>query len=132
MEAWTMTNKSEPPFDDGGEPRSGLRYLPVEADSELRKKIEADATIDPEHLGTLSELELLLTSDAEKDRVFLGSLDHDGRAILDDLLKVAIGEIELEHSTVVGIVNVMILRMLDIRAALEEKVLGRLLNGNRW
>jgi hypothetical protein len=64
--------------------------------------------------------------------VFLGSLDHDGRAILDDLLKVAIGEIELEHSTVVGIVNVMILRMLDIRAALEEKVLGRLLNGNRW
>jgi len=115
-----------------GEPRPGLRYLPVEADSELRRKIEADSTIDPDHLGTLSELKLLLTSEAEKDRVFPASLNHEWRAILDDLLRVAIREIEIEHSTVVGIVNVMILRMLDIRAALEQKALGRLLNGNQW
>jgi hypothetical protein len=126
-----MKDKSKPPFHDGGESRLGPRYLPVEAGSELRKKIEADSTIDPEHLGTLSELKHLLMSDTEKDRVFRGSLDHDGRAILDDLLKVALREIELEHSTVVGIVNVMIVRMLDIRGALEQKELGRLLNGNQ-
>jgi hypothetical protein len=123
--------KSKPPqVDAGGESRSGPRYLPVEAGSELRKKIEADSTIDPDHLGTLSELKLLLTSEAEKDRVFPASLNHEWRAILDDLLRIAIREIEIEHSTVVGIVNVMIFRMLDICGALKEKALGQLLNGN--
>jgi hypothetical protein len=105
---------------------SRQRYLPIEADSERRQKIEADSTIDPDHLGTLSELKLLLASEEEKTRVFCGTLDREGRAILDDLLEVAISEIEVEHATVVGIVNVMILRMLDIRVALELKDLGRL------
>jgi hypothetical protein len=44
------------------------RYLPIEADSALRRKIEADPTIDPDHLGTLRDLKLLLASDEEKAR----------------------------------------------------------------
>lgn len=90
------------------------RYLPIEADEARRQLIAADSTIDPEHLDTLDGLKLLLTSDAEKTRVFCGGLDREGRAILDDLLEVAIREIEVEHATVVGVVNVLILRMLDI------------------
>jgi hypothetical protein len=114
---------------ESGEDRfaSKPRYLPVEADSERRRKIEADAMIDPEHLGTLSELKLLLTSDQEKTRVFCGTLGQEARVILNDLLATAIGEIEVEHATVVGIVNVMIVRMLDICGALQLKDLGRLL-----
>ena len=112
-----------------GEKRSASqpRYLPIEADSERRRKIESDLTINPDHLGTLSELKLLLASDAEKTRVFCGCLDQEARAILDDLLEVAIEEIEVEHATVVGIVNVLLLRMLDIRGALRIGELGRLL-----
>ena len=112
-----------------GEERSDNRprYLPIEADSERRRKIEADPTINPDHLGTLGGLKLLLTSDEEKNRVVRGSLGPEARAILDDLLEVAIEEIEVEHATVVGIVNVMILRMLDICVALQHEDLGRLL-----
>jgi hypothetical protein len=94
-------------------PRSE-RYLPIEADSELRAKIEADSTIDPDHLGRLNDLKLLLTSDAEKMRVFCGSLDQEARVILNKLLEVAIREIEVDRATVVGIVNILILEMLDI------------------
>jgi hypothetical protein len=102
------------------------KYLPIEADSEQRKKIEADPTINPDHMDTLDGLKLLLASEAEKTRVYCGTLDEEGRFILDDLLAVAISEIEVEHATVVGVVNVMILRMLDIRAALKHNDLGRL------
>jgi hypothetical protein len=118
-----------PTHQASGEERSTSqpRYLPIEADSERRRKIEADSTINPDHLGTLGELRLLLTSDEEKTRVFCGCLDQEARAILDDLLEVAIEEIEVEHATVVGIVNVLLLRMLDIRGALRIGELGRLL-----
>jgi hypothetical protein len=100
--------------------------LPIEADSERRRRIEADPTIDPDHLGTLNDLKLLLVSDDEKVRVFCGSLDQEARVILTKLLEVAIREIEVESATVVGIVNVLILRALDIHSALGRQELGRL------
>lgn len=103
------------------------RYLAMEADDVLRQQIETDPRINPEHLDTLDGLKLLLTSDAEKARVFLGTLGHEAQEILDDLLEVAIGEIEEEHATVVGIVNVLILRMLDIVVALRRNDLGEIL-----
>jgi hypothetical protein len=95
------------------------RYMPIEANNARRQQIEADLTIDPQHLDTLDGLKLLLASEEEKTRVFLG-LDQEGRDILENLLEVAIGEIEQKHATVVGVVNVLILRMLDIRGALRR------------
>jgi hypothetical protein len=110
----------------GGDRPPSQRYLPIEADSERRRRIEADPTIDPDHLGTLNDLKLLLVSDDEKVRVFCGSLDQEARVILTKLLEVAIREIEVESATVVGIVNVLILRALDIHSALGRQELGRL------
>jgi hypothetical protein len=104
------------------------RYLPIQADDAQRQRIEADPTIDSDHLGTLNDLKLLLTSDAERDRVFRGTLNQELQVILDHLLKVAIGEIEVEHATVVGVVNVLLLRMLDICVALRRDELGRLMH----
>jgi len=93
------------------------RCLPIEADDSLRKKIEAHPTISAgHHLNTLDNIKLLLLSETEKDRVFCGGLGRQGRDILNDLLTVAIGEIEEEHATVVGIVDVLIERALDIYA----------------
>jgi hypothetical protein len=97
------------------------RRLPIEADDDLRRQIKADPTIDPEHLDTLDGLKLLLT-DAEKDRVFFGGYDRKARAILNDLLRVAIQEIEVEQATVVGIVNVLIMRMMDICGDLRSDI----------
>jgi hypothetical protein len=105
------------------------RYLPIEADDVRRQQIEADVPVNPDHLGTLKDLRLLLASDVEKTRVFCGTLDQEAKQILDDLLEVAICEIEQEHATVVGVVNALILRMLDIRVALRrdelEQLIGR-------
>jgi hypothetical protein len=100
--------------------RPAPRYLPIEADDARRQQIAADPTIDPEHLDTLDGLKLLLTSEAEKTRVFCGTLDPELQIILESLLDVAIREIEVEHATVVGIVNVLILRMLDTCAELRR------------
>lgn len=142
-----MNDNSEPPFvvkdsgyvDDAGHVEPNLdvdtrrnrptsrRYLPVEADSERRQKIEADPTINPDHSGTLNDLKLLLKSDAEKDRVFFGTLNQELRVILDDLLRVAITEIEVEHATVVGVINVLTLRMLGICVAIRRDELGRII-----
>jgi hypothetical protein len=66
-------------------------------------------------------------SDAEKMRVYPSGLDQEQQVILDDLLEVAIREIEVEHATVVGVVNVLILRMLDIRGALRGCDIGSLI-----
>ena len=106
---------------------SDQRHMPIEADNELRRRIEADPSADPEHLGKLDHLVLLRTSSEEKERVYLSSLDRVSSEILDDLLEVAIDEIREEHATVVGIVNVMIARMLDITVALRQRELWRLL-----
>jgi hypothetical protein len=103
------------------------RCLPIEADDALRKRAEADPTIDPQHLETLDDLKLLRTSDGEKDRVYCGTLDEEAKDVLDHLLEVAVREIEGEHATVVGVVNSLILAMLDIRVALRRDELGRLI-----
>lgn len=101
------------------------RYLPIEADSALRHQIAAGSTINPEHLSSLNDLKLLLTSDAEKIRVFCGTLDPELQIILECLLDVAIREIEAEHATVVGVVNVLILRMLDSCVELRRNSMPR-------
>jgi hypothetical protein len=103
------------------------RYLPIEADDALRKQAETDPTIDPQHLETLDDLKLLLALDGEKDRVYCGTLDEEAKDVLDHLLEVAVREIEGEHATVVGVVNSLILAMLDIRVALRRNELGRLI-----
>jgi hypothetical protein len=69
----------------------------------------------------------LRDSEEEKDRVFCSTLDQESGYILDDLLQTAIEEMEIEHATVVGIVNVMILRVLDIIVALRRGELELLL-----
>jgi hypothetical protein len=102
-------------------------YLPIEADEDLRKRIEADLNIDPVHLETLEDLKRLLDSDAEKDRVFCGSLDSTAKEVLDLLLEVAIREVEGGFSTVVGVVNKLILGALDIRVAERRNMLHQLI-----
>jgi hypothetical protein len=106
------------------------RCLPIEADNALREKIKADSTINPDHLGTLAEMKLLLASDAEKARVFPNGLGDEARAILDDLLQLAIDVIEHPDATVVGLVNELTLRVLDIRAALKAHELMQFLRGH--
>ena len=102
------------------------RWLPIEADSQLRQKIKADPTINPDHLSTLDDLKLLLRSNEEKSRVFSGSMEPEERIILDKLLEVAITELEVEYATAVGVVNVLVLRALDIIVALKRQELGLL------
>jgi hypothetical protein len=112
--------------DDDGVARSRpshSRRLPIEADDALRKQAEADTTIDPQHLETLDDLKLLLVSDAEKNRVYRGPLDEEAKHILDRLLKVALREIDVEYATVVGVVNSLILAMLDIYGSLRSNEL---------
>jgi hypothetical protein len=90
------------------------RYLPIEADDALREAIENDHSISPEHLTTVADLERLLNSDAEKDRVYPSGLNAERRMALNDFLSTAIREIREKYATVAGIVDVLSLEMLDI------------------
>ncbi|SHI13594.1 hypothetical protein [Bradyrhizobium erythrophlei] len=103
------------------------RFLPIEADDALRQQILADQMIDPEHLGTLNDFILLRTSDEEKDRVFLSTLGPESADILDDLMEVAIREMQVEQATVVGLASVIITRALDLCIAIQRQELGRLI-----
>jgi hypothetical protein len=101
-------------------PPHSPRYYPLEADEAGKERISTDPLINREHLGTLQELMLLRASDEEKTRVYRGTLDKEARSIVDDLLDTAINELGVEDATVVGIINAMITRMLDIRVAFRK------------
>jgi hypothetical protein len=108
-------------------PPASPRHLPIEAGDDLRRRIEADPMINPDHLDTLDGLKRLRDSDAEKDRVYCGSLDAASKEVLDLLLQVAIREVEVECATVAGVINALILAALDIRVAERRNELSMLI-----
>jgi hypothetical protein len=59
--------------------------------------------------------------------VFLSTLDPESADILDDLMEVAIREMQVEQATVVGLASVIITRALDLCIAIQRQELGRLI-----
>jgi hypothetical protein len=112
------------------------RYIPIEVNEALReswlKREPRRPSVPMEHLLTLNELLSAYHYDSEKQRLFgIHRSDQLLYNITDELLDVAITEMQEEGVTVVGLIFRVIQQALEIYPVLRKQMFGPVLHHAR-
>jgi hypothetical protein len=127
VDSSTVENLPQKNRNENGQPPH-RRFLPIEADEILKRKIEKDSSMTLEHVLTLNELMLAYHYPEEKNRIFgIVTPNEHVFDLVDRLLDLAIEEMQLENATVVGVVLKLIQLMIEGDRVMRKYVMGAFL-----